>query len=444
MRAVRLPDLSSKRFSLPPDRTGRGLPPAAPVSKTPDARALRPSSRTMSMAAMTRLLQIAGRLSGKIPNELIGRRSRRCGMLTARPALCPLVMGSVVVLGGCTTFQYSGQNNLSTPVIYTASVDGEGKASTSVNPGSSLSAQTIGDFRRGKKVQVDISLVNGGRIATAYTLLPSKPDPFLLNLVTPPTIPGTSIDLNKESNVTQALKEAANVDISNSYSSPAATIDNLAVAAFNGVWKVTLDASDPEHPNWGGAAIISPADLGSAVPTKTFLSSKSDDAASYYSQMYLDKEGEAKVAVVIPTVGSLGLNYNQADIYQVNLTFKDVGWRTSPVSWYSLQRRLSGSEDGKAILANLATKFSQLSSNERLVYLNAACILSGIDATAYQMNKLGIDADVNASTIFTASGAYSHSTTQKTEQKADNSVYRVRYQVLTANDLQPFSSHAER
>ena len=332
-----------------------------------------------------------------------------------------------LILIGCTTFQYSGKNNTDQPVIYTAYVDDDAKASIPVAAGTTIPAQTVGDFRAGKKIEIDVSRPGGGRIAYAFNRLPRKPDPYLLSLDSPATIPGETLDLSKPD------LQAALQDVSNSVGSPTALVGVLRDSVLGGVYKFTPNASDSLHPVL--SPIASPTELDDRVeidlldPTLLPL--------SYSAILYLDQTSEAKIAAELPTIASLSANFSGSDLSEYRLDFKNVGWRITPLNWYSVRQKLSGTPEGKRRLANIKDALSNLKGGERIVYLNQAYVISSVDVTDYQMTKLDAKTDIQASTYLTANGAYSRTGVQSDKKTGKGIVVRVRYSELQTGDADP-------
>ncbi|MGV4658974.1 hypothetical protein [Burkholderia pseudomallei] len=332
-----------------------------------------------------------------------------------------IVCVAVLALTGCPTFQISGTNNSKHPLVYQGTVDGTSDAVLPLNVGKSLPVTTVGDYLKGDKVGITVLLPRGGKVSEQYQKLPGRPDPFLLN-VNIDSIPGIELDLEDAGDVEKVIE-----DVSNSFLSPSALVNTIIDAELGGVFLVTDNPEDPAAPQ--SIPLFRASDLHVTVPANFMEGGQFP--MDFHRTMILDKNAAAQVKGEIPTLAKFALDFSTSEIYKFDFTLKNTGWRTLPVSWYSIQKGLQTTAEGRGILDKIKITIAGLKPNQHVYFMDSAYIIGSVDVSNYQSTLLSTSANVDAESYVTLNAAYKFSSTAADTKNDANIVMRVRYQDLS-------------
>jgi hypothetical protein len=128
----------------------------------------------------------------------------------------------------------------------------------------------------------------------------------------------------------------------------------------------------------------------------------------------------SKMALSLPLLGALGLNPNSETVYKLSWNLTNFGpvEKRDPSNWDYIHGMAALDDTVRAHLVDILT------SNPRaeLLYANKMYVIGSAEFTYQLAKKLGIDAKADAGTIYSASAAWSYTSTTATTTKYQTSV----------------------
>jgi hypothetical protein len=331
-----------------------------------------------------------------------------------------LLMGMAV--SGCTNnLDITAKNATSTPLVLSvlATKEGETSASklleTEVLPGSSTGPLRVGEYKVGTMLSAKMALPHGGVTGRSSRELLSKPNPFPM-MVEVHTIAAPSMELSDSASIERQI-----TGVAGSYSTPTADIGAFVEQYLGGLFVKNQSGTDVTF-----TRKIDPSRLGSKVSEKSFMP-QIGMTPEYQLTLTTDQANNGNLKAQLPDVVEFKTDFSQSTAYRYDFSMKNTAWRATPNAWYTIERKLSETPEGKKTLSDIKVMLAQYGE---LYYLDSAFVLGDVSMEVSSAEMLGVDVDVGVEDTMHAGAAFKWRKNSADTKRYNNLILRVRFEQL--------------